>query len=95
MSETSNPNHKQSVELPPDEEALREREVALRERIEKRAYHLWLGSGGRHGEHLRHWLQAESEVLKALNQDRAERTSNAKLAKPRSSPTSNETSGKE
>jgi DUF2934 family protein len=57
-------------------------EVALREQIERRAYHLWLSVGGRHGEDLRHWLQAESEVLKAISQDQAERSST-----PKTSPT--------
>jgi len=57
-------------------------EVALREQIEKRAYHLWLANGGGHGEALRHWLQAESEVLKAVQQDEKERADarNAKAA---------------
>ncbi|HZR17702.1 MAG TPA: DUF2934 domain-containing protein [Verrucomicrobiae bacterium] len=67
---------------------LAEDNAALRERIEKRAYHLWLSGGGRHGEHLSHWLQAESEVLKALKQDEAERALSRKTkptVNPRSS----------
>ena len=94
MKETFNPNNKQPVVLVPDNVALREREVALRERIEKRAYHLWLSSGGSHGEHLRHWLQAESEMLKAERQDQALRNSNAQPAKPRTSPAPNEANPK-
>ena len=39
-------------------------ELALRERIEKRAHEIWLAAGGCHGDDVRHWLQAESEVLK-------------------------------
>jgi hypothetical protein len=66
-------------------------EVALREQIEKRAYHLWLAAGGRHGEDLRHWLQAEAEVLKAIKQDREERSLSAK-PKLRPSPLLNESS---
>ncbi|HWV98189.1 MAG TPA: DUF2934 domain-containing protein [Candidatus Acidoferrum sp.] len=50
-------------------------EVALREQIERRAYHLWLAGGARHGEDLHHWLEAESEILKAVGRDQAERTS--------------------
>jgi Protein of unknown function (DUF2934) len=94
MNETFNPINKQPVELPPDNVALREREVALREQIEKRAYHLWLSSGGGHGEHLGHWLQAESEMLKAERQDQALRNSSAKPAKPRTSPAPNEANPK-
>ena len=62
-------------------------DVGLREQIEKRAYHIWLSSSGRHGEDLRHWLQAESEVLKAISQHQAERSSTPKTSpKLRSSP---------
>ena len=35
----------------------------IRERIECRAYDLYQQEGNRHGEDMRHWLQAESEVL--------------------------------
>jgi len=35
----------------------------LREQIEKRAYEIWLASGGRHGDDVIHWLQAENEVM--------------------------------
>ena len=94
MKEPSNPNNKQPVELPTNSAALREREVELRERIEKRAYHLWLSSGSGHGEHLRHWLQAESEILKAERQDQAERNSSPKPAKQRLSPVPNEANPK-
>lgn len=68
-------------------------EVDLRERIEKRAYHLWMTGGGGHGEHLRHWLQAESEVLKAINQEREERAAAGKTrptGKPRSAAVSHD-----
>jgi hypothetical protein len=40
-------------------------ETGLREQIEKRAHEIWLASGCQHGDDLNHWLQAESEVLKA------------------------------
>ena len=84
MRETSNSSNNQPVELPDD--------VALRERIEKRAYHLWLASGGSHGEHLRHWLQAESEVLKAIHQENGEQAAVRRpksAAKPRISSITN------
>jgi hypothetical protein len=42
-------------------------ETGLREQIEKRAHEIWLASGCQHGDDLNHWLQAESEVLKARN----------------------------
>ena len=38
-------------------------DVDLRTQIEVRAYQLWLAGGGRHGEDLNHWLQAEREIL--------------------------------
>jgi len=34
----------------------------LRAQIEIRAYKLWLADGGRHGNDLNHWLQAEREL---------------------------------
>ena len=69
MNANSNPNNNRAAEgeLVPED-------VALRERIEKRAYHLWAMSGGGHGEHLNHWLQAEIEVLKAIKQEQEERS---------------------
>jgi Protein of unknown function (DUF2934) len=41
------------------------RDAALRRKIEERAYHLWLESGCGHGDHERHWLQAEKELMDA------------------------------
>ena len=35
----------------------------LRAEIENRAYHLWRADGGRHGNALNHWLQAEREIM--------------------------------
>ena len=40
-------------------------DAGLRRKIEERAYHLWLENGGGHGDHERHWLQAESELAEA------------------------------
>ena len=79
MKDDSNLNNNGHEELPHD--------VALREQIENRAYHLWLSSGGGHGDALRHWLQAEGEVLKAVRQDQEERDS-ARKAKPLGKPRS-------
>lgn len=80
MKESSNSTNNPPVEVAPVE-------VNLREQIEKRAYHLWLSAGGGHGEHLRHWLQAEGEVLKAIEQERQER-STAPKAEPTGKPRS-------
>ena len=43
-------------------------EFVLRERIEKRAHEIWLAAGCSHGDDLSHWLQAETEVLKACGE---------------------------
>jgi hypothetical protein len=61
MKLTSNSGHNQQAGLAPDD-------LALRERIAKRAYYLWLANGSRHGEHLRYWLEAETEEMKATRQ---------------------------
>ena len=34
----------------------------LHEQIGLRAYHIWLASGGGHGNDLQHWFQAEKEI---------------------------------
>lgn len=39
--------------------------AGLRAQIEARAYQLWLADGGRHGNDLHYWLQAEREVADA------------------------------
>jgi len=67
--------------------------VDLRERIEKRAYHLWLAGGSGHGDQLRHWLQAEGEVLKAIKHEEEARATARKTrptGKPRSAAVSND-----
>jgi hypothetical protein len=86
VKEQSNPDNNQPTESGPND-------VALRERIEKQAYHLWLTSGGGHGEHLNHWLQAEGEVLQAIKQEQRQRSTARKtrpVTKQRSSRSSNE-----
>jgi len=47
-------------------------ELALRERIEKRAHEIWLAAGCPHGDDLSHWLQAEREALKDMTMDPGE-----------------------
>jgi hypothetical protein len=47
------------------EENRSEPDAALRRKIAERAYHLWLESGCGHGDHERHWLQAERELMEA------------------------------
>jgi hypothetical protein len=69
-------------------------ETGLREQIENRAYHLWLKGGSHHGDDLRHWLQAEAEILKELTRNQVERNptrKNSPKAKTRSSPLLDET----
>ena len=40
-------------------------DAGLRRKIEERAYQIWLENGGGHGDHERHWLQAERELIEA------------------------------
>ena len=47
-------------------------ELVLRDQIEKRAHEIWLMAGRCHGNDLSHWLQAESDVLKAYDVDPGE-----------------------
>lgn len=42
--------------------------VPLRVQIETRAYEIWIASGSGHGRDLEHWLQAETEILKATEE---------------------------
>ena len=85
MKDISNLNTKPAVEAQTNE-------VALRERIEKRAYHIWLARGGGHGDHFHHWLQAENEVLKAIQQEQEEQSAVRKTrpAEQRSTQISND-----
>ena len=48
-------------------------DAALRQKIEERAYHIWLGNGGGHGDHERHWLQAQRELMGTAKQERESR----------------------
>ena len=63
-------------------------DAALRQKIAERAYHIWLGNGGGHGDHERHWLQAERELMETAKQ-KPERRPNVrngkKIGKPHKS----------
>ena len=39
---------------------------SVKEKIEKRAYHLFMKRGGLHGYHVQDWHQAEKEVMAEL-----------------------------
>ena len=58
------------------------RDAAMRRKIEERAYHIWLASGRRHGDHERHWLQAERELTEATKQEREQRSDDRNGKKP-------------
>lgn len=61
-------------------------DAGLRRKIEERAYHIWLENGGGHGDHERHWLQAERELAEATKRrgkPQSDARSNKKTAKPR------------
>ena len=63
-------------------------DAALRQKIEERAYHIWLGNGGGHGDHERHWLQAERELMGTAKQERESRPdvrNGKKIGKPHKS----------
>jgi hypothetical protein len=64
VKQISNPANNQLIGLAPDD-------LALHERIAKRAYYLWLANGSQHGDHLRYWLEAESEELKAMRPEQS------------------------
>jgi hypothetical protein len=60
-------------------------DAALRLKIEERAYHIWLENGGEHGDHERHWLQAERELMQATKRGgkpQSDARSGKKTAKP-------------
>lgn len=44
-------------------------DAALHQKIEERAYHIWLENGRGHGDHERHWLQAEGELMEATTHE--------------------------
>ena len=63
-------------------------DAALRQKIEERAYYIWLGNGGGHGDHERHWLQAERELMGTAKQERESRPdvrNGKKIGKPHKS----------
>lgn len=44
---------------------------AMRRKIEERANYFWLASGRGHGDHERHWLEAEKELMQTAKQERS------------------------
>jgi hypothetical protein len=48
--------------------------AGLRQRIEERAYHIWLENGCGHGDHERHWFEAERELTETAKQEREQRS---------------------
>ena len=60
-------------------------DAGLRLKIEERAYYIWLENGGGHGDHERHWLQAERELMEASKRGekpQSDARSRKKTAKP-------------
>ena len=49
-------------------------DAGLRRKIEERAYYIWLASGRRHGDHERHWLEAERELMETAKEKREQRS---------------------
>ena len=45
-------------------------DAALRRKIEERAYYIWFASGRQHGDHDRHWFEAERELVETAKQER-------------------------
>ena len=45
-------------------------DATLRRKIEERAYYTWLASDRGHGDHERHWLEAERELMETAKQER-------------------------
>ena len=37
--------------------------MAYDQEVNRRAYELWEAAGGQHGDDLRHWFEAEREVM--------------------------------
>jgi len=49
-------------------------DAGLRRKIEERAYYIWLASGRGHGDHQRHWLEAERELMETAKQEQEQRS---------------------
>jgi len=49
-------------------------DAGLRRKTEERAYHIWLENGGGHGDHERHWFEAERELMETAKQEREQRS---------------------
>ena len=48
-------------------------DAGLRRKVEERAYYIWLARGRRHGDHDRHWFEAERELMETAKQEREQR----------------------
>ena len=57
-------------------------DAALRRKIEERAYYIWLARGRRHGDHDRHWFEAERELMETAKQEREQRFNVRNQKKP-------------
>ena len=57
-------------------------DAGLRRKIEERAYHIWLEKGGGHGDHERHWFEAERELMETSTQEREQRSDVRNTKKP-------------
>ena len=64
MRTSANPNEN-NREIP---------DAGLRRKIEERAYYTWLASGRGHGDHERHWLEAERELMETAKQEPEQRS---------------------
>jgi len=57
--------------------------AALRRKIEERAYYIWLASGRRHGDHERHWFEAQQELMETAKQEQEQRSDDRNGKKPK------------
>jgi hypothetical protein len=48
--------------LPPQNNLPSQDQLAYDQEVNRRAYELWEAAGGRHGDDLSHWLEANREV---------------------------------
>ena len=49
-------------------------DAGLRRKIKERAFYMWLACGRRHGDHERHWFEAERELMEKAKQEREQRS---------------------
>jgi hypothetical protein len=63
---------KMKIHHDPDPKSKSGSEAKVQQQIALRAYEIWLASGGRHGDDVNHWLQAETEFLQRQRQAKME-----------------------